>query len=163
MYMIATLLALSFAAVSANFLVEERLLQGQTVASAVSVSATCVRGTTESCSGTANTCCAQVLRNGTSLFGTTTNGICAPTEFNSVSFNVSGTNFTFTCAVAATVTTYNTNVAACPSAGCNSTQCCAPRTVTLNGTASTATKQSSCIDSTKAGNQVWNSYTTTTT
>lgn len=157
MFKFTALLALGFAAVSANFLTEDfRFLQSNVTT--VTIGATCNRGSAESC-GTGY-CCSAVTRNGTAVTGTnTTVGICAPAEFNAQAFNLVGgnTNYTFSCFYNTTVTNLTASQVACSSANpCanTTTQCCAPRITTLGGVAGNATTRSTCIASNLYGTQL---------
>lgn len=154
-----TLLALGFAAASANFLTEDfRFLQSNV--NTTTISTTCSKGTAEVC-GT-NFCCSSVTRNGTAVTGTNaTVGICAPAEFHTQNFvNVGGnTNYTFTCFYPTTNTNLVASQTACSSASpCNNTNtttfCCAPRSWTLGGVSGSSASRSACIASNLYGTQL---------
>lgn len=161
MYKATLLLALGFAAASAF----ERDLQGQLITAGVNFNTTCNRGTTETCSNNAGFCCAAVTRNSTAVNTNATLGTCVPAEFHTQTFNLSGTTWTFNCAVPATSTTLVSGLGSCNSTNpCSntSTQCCAPRTWTVAGVAGSKAAASSCIAKTNSGIQYWANWNITT-
>lgn len=88
-------------------------------------------------------------------------GACVPAETHNDQVTVGANKYVFTCKYPATATTYTGTLTACSaSSPCKdtTTQCCATRTVSYLNTAGTPTTQS-CIDKTKAGKQIWASYT----
>lgn len=161
MYKATLLLALGFAAASAF----ERDLQGQLASTGVNITATCNRGTTETCTANAGFCCAAVTRNSTAVNTNATLGTCVPAEFHTQTFNLSGTTWTFNCAVPATSTTLVSGLGMCNSTNpCSNTttQCCAPRTWTVAGVAGSKAETSSCIAKTNSGIQYWANWNITT-
>lgn len=165
MYKIA-LIALGFAAASANFLSEDlRILQSNGVVMQ-NVTTTCARSG-ESCSTLGSGfCCSVVTRNGTNIFGATntTSGVCAPAEFHGQQFiNVNGnTNYTFACSNTTTSTALLTTQTTCSDAtpcANTTTHCCAPRQWTLGGVSGNATARSACLPRESSGNRFWANVT----
>lgn len=161
MFKTATILALGFAVASVSAF--ERDLQGQLVTNGgFNITTTCVKGTTESCSATPGYCCATVTKNSVNPSTNTTLGVCAPAEFHTQTFNVSGTVWGFNCNLPATATTLTTTLGSCNTTspcGNTTTQCCAPRTWTVGGVAGTGPSKSSCISIANSGVQYlanWN-------
>ena len=157
MFKSATLLVIGLACVSAQFLsFEDRLLQA---VNATSITTTCARGSTETCTQSGY-CCAGITKNGTAPASTAT-GLCIPAEFNGLSFvNVSSSNYTVTCAVAATATnaTSTLNSTNCSTCSNSTSQCCGSRSYNLGGITVTSTV-SSCITNTQGAQTVaWASY-----
>ena len=150
-------LALGFAVASAY----ERNLQGTLAAAATNFTTTCNRGTTETCGANAGYCCAAVTRNGTAVSTNATLGTCVPAEFHTQTFSVSGTNWTFNCAVPATATNLqNTFIGCNATPACPNTtfHCCAPRAWTVGGAAGSRAAQTACIARTNSGIQYWGNY-----
>ncbi len=148
-------LALGFAAASAF----ERDLQGTLAASALNITTTCTRGTTETCS-TAGYCCASVTKAGVAQ----ANNTCVPAEFHTQTFNVSGTVWSFNCQLPATSTNLVNGLAACNSTvACanTTTQCCSTRSWTMGGAAGSRAASTSCIAKANSGIQYWANYNLT--
>ena len=157
MFKSATLLAIGLACVSAQFLsFEDRLLQA---VSSTNVTTTCARSSTESCT-VSGYCCAGITKNGSAPLANAT-GLCIPAEFNGLSFvNVSNTNYTVTCAVAATATNATSTLTAsnCSTCSSNTSMCCGSRSYNLGGV-SVSSSVSSCITNTQGAQTVaWASY-----
>jgi hypothetical protein len=161
MYKATLLLALGFAVASAY----ERDLQGALATSAINITATCNRGTTETCSATPGYCCAAVTRNTTAVNTNATLGTCVPAEFHTQTFNLSGTTWTFNCAVPATSTTLVSGLVSCNSTNpCanTTTQCCSTRSWTVAGVAGSKAATTNCITKTNSGVQYWANWNVTT-
>ena len=150
------LVALGFAAASANFLEFERNLQGAVTASL----AACTKNTTAEVCG-AGYCCATIVKNSVNQ----TASACVPTDFVGQLFVVGGANHTFSCNFPTTATNYN-NVAACDATNataCATGFCCATKSWSFAGATGSLTKKT-CINSTvaAAGPLLSASYTNAT-
>lgn len=128
MFKTALILAVGFAAASANFLEEDRLLQ---VSTTTNTDKFCVFSTTtEPCS--AGYCCATVKKDGALTITDTKNGVCVASEIDGTSISVGTTKYDFTCKIAATATNYKNTLGTClDSKSCSSNQCCSTRTATF--------------------------------
>ena len=130
------LIALGFAAASANFLDFERNLQSGQAACTVDK-------TKETCTGIGY-CCAAVTKAGAAQ----ANSTCVPAEFNGQTFNVSNVIYGLSCNFATTVTTVATAVGSCNDTNpCAAGSCCGTRSWTLGGAAGSKAATKSCIAS----------------
>lgn len=142
MFKSVLLVALGFAAASANFLSVdiERYLQ---VTNATTVNTACTRSTTAETCTQSGYCCATVTRNGTAL----NNSVCLPAEFHQQVFNnVSGVNYIVACnnnTAATTVRAAQTACNATTPCTASGAKCCT-RANTLGGVASTTAARSVC-------------------
>lgn len=157
-----TLFAVTAAFASANFLAVDDLRFLQSATNATTISAPCNRNqtTTEPCQ--AGYCCAAVTKNGAAAAAGV--GLCVPTGFANQTFNnVSGANYAVgVCSVAATWNTWSSTTGC---GNCSAQQCCASRSWTVGGVASTGSTPPTGCATNVQGAQVstWASYASNST
>jgi len=175
MFKAFTILALG-AIASAQFL--NRDLQGATASVTLQQTATSIpsnnvnassaapactaSATADTCPGTH--CCARLSRAGAVVAAPAS--VCAPVWFNGVAFNVSGVINTWNCANTINSVAWANLTASRPACVNDSTcavgSCCAAFTHTFGPAAAPGTVTTrACVDGTKNGTAVWNTFATT--
>jgi hypothetical protein len=170
MYKAITILALS-AVASAQFLnrdLEDTVVLAQarnttvTAATASVFSAACTSSATaDSCPS--NYCCAKLTRGAAAVASAA--AVCAPIEFDGVTFSIGGVNNTWSCNNGFNGNAFNAqyaNITACnDTTVCAVGSCCATFSDFFGSATSNATNTNRrfCLDGTKSGIYVWSNYT----